>query len=344
MQVRRDQPPPFAHRATFDRIPLGSGREFDLIRTIIGDVVAPAPGVVVGPGDDCAILDGGLAISLDTSIEDVHFRGDWLRPDEIGYRAVAAALSDLAAVAAQPIGILVALAVPAARATELAPELMRGARAAAAAHGAALLGGDLSGSPGPLMIDVAAIGRADEPILRRGAQVGDALWVTGTLGGAAAAAGAWLAGRTPDADARQAFARPAPRLREARWLAARGVLRAMIDLSDGLAGDAGHIAAANTLRAVVEAELVPVHPAAVRAGAGERARALALHGGEDYELLFAAPPGTVDGLVTVFVDEFAIPLTRIGVLAEGAGVALRHRDGTEAALAGGYDHFGRNDT
>jgi thiamine-monophosphate kinase len=323
-------------------VALGGGVEFDLIRRFLTDATMQAgSGVKVGPGDDCAIVDAGrVALSLDMSIEGIHFRREWLAPEEIGYHATAAALSDLAAVAAEPIGLLVGLAVAEAEAEELGPRIMHGVTAAAQDARAVLLGGDLSRSPGPIMLDISVFGSVAEPVLRSGARPGDSLWVTGRLGGAAAAVAAWRDGAVPSPEARAAFVRPAPRLREARWLAERVQLHALIDLSDGLAGDAGHMAAASGVGLVIETDAVPIHEAAGALVSGP-ALDLALHGGEDYELLFAAPPGSVEALVEDFARRFRVPLTHIGAVTEGQDVLLRWRDGHEQELTGGFDHFQR---
>jgi thiamine-monophosphate kinase len=322
------------------RSALGKGREFDLIRRFMGAAGTSSPGVLVGPGDDCAIVAGErLALTIDLSVEDIHFRRDWMTPEEIGARAAAAALSDLAAVAAKPIGLLVAIAFPVADARSYAARVIDGVRSVANDQGAMLLGGDVSRSLGSLGLDIAAIGSVEKPALRSGAQPGDSLWVTGRLGGAAAAVAAWLEDREPSAEARAAFVRPVPRWREAGWLAERGALHALIDLSDGLAGDAGHIAAASNVRIVLEASSIPVHDAA-RVHSPDRPLDLALHGGEDYELLLAAPAGVVERIVAEFERAFDLPLTRVGDVVEGEDVVLRTPDG-EQELAGGFDHFTR---
>ncbi len=331
------------------RIRLGPGAEFDLIRSLLerdaslrGRLGAEAPGassVLVGPGDDCAVVHApGIALSIDLSIEDIHFRRDWLEPGEIGWRATAAALSDLAAVAAEPVGILVSLGLP-RNADADAASVMGGVSEAAAAHGAVLLGGDVSRSPGPLVVDVVAVGRVGAPILRSGVRPGDAICVTGQLGGAAAAVAAWQGGREPDPAARLAFARPRARLAEARWLAERGALHAAIDLSDGLAGDAGHLASASNVRILLELADVPVHPAAGADRAG--ALGLALGGGEDYELCIAGPPATCAALAGEFGRTFGVPLTRVGEAFEGEGLYARERPGAEARplTTGGYSHI-----
>ncbi|HEX6308823.1 MAG TPA: thiamine-phosphate kinase [Longimicrobiales bacterium] len=323
------------------QIPLGSGAEFDLIRRFYPPDGETGPNIRVGAGDDCAIVHGdGIALSTDMSVEGIHFRRDWLLPEEIGYRAAAAALSDLAAVAATPIGLLVSLALDPAEAAEIGPRIMQGVRAAGERVGAVLLGGDLARTGGPLVIDAVVVGHAARPVLRDGARAGDALWVTGELGAAAAAVHAWEQGAEPDARARTAFAQPSPRIAEAAWLAERGVLHALIDLSDGLAGDAGHLAAASRVRIVLDAAAMPIHPA-VGGIESDPARALrlALTGGEDYELCFAAAAGAVEPLAESFAAEFGLPLTRVGTIEEGLGVQLR-TDGRAGPLPwSGYDHF-----
>lgn len=322
-----------------DPIALGPGGEFDLIRRFLERCGAAPAEVLVGPGDDAAVLagDGRIVVSTDLTVEGTHFRREWLDPAEIGYRAAAAALSDLAAMAASPVGVLVSLVLPDRDVPDGAVGVMDGVRQAADEVGAAILGGDVARSPGPLILDLVVLGRAERPVLRSGARPGDELWVTGTLGGAAAAVEAWLAGRAPDPEARAAFAHPTPRIREARWLAERGAIRAMLDLSDGLAGDARHLAAASGVAIVLEPGRVPVHPAAAATGAGLR---LALSGGEDYELCFAAPAGAVEPLIVEFEREFGVPLHRVGEVREGAGVFALRADGTtEPLISTGFRHF-----
>lgn len=305
---------------------LGPGAEFDLIRRVLAAATTRHPRVRIGAGDDCAVIDG-LAITLDVSIEGVHFRRDWLSDEECGWRAAAAALSDLAAMAAESVAAFAAVAASSEKSIE---NVMRGVRAVCKHVGAELAGGDVARFRGALVIDVVGVGACDDPVTRGGARAGDELWVTGRLGGAAAAVAAWNAGRDPDPDARAAFAHPVPRIEEARWLASHVRPTAMIDLSDGLAGDAAHIAAASGLCAVLEPHRLPVHPFADVA--------LALGGGEDYELCFAATEGSVD--VDAFHAQFGSPLTRVGQLVPGSGVATRDEDGETSPLSvRGYSHF-----
>lgn len=315
--------------------------EFDLIRGFLRGVTGSrAPDVRVGAGDDCAVVAGdGIVLGTDLSIEDVHFRREWLRAEEIGYRATCAALSDLAAMAARPIGVLASLAVAPGDAGPFARDLMRGVRDAIERFGGVLLGGDLTRSPGPLILDVIGVGEAPVPVLRRGALPGDELWITGALGGAAAAVAAWASGGAPDPRARVAFAAPVPRIPEAHWLAAHGIPRAMLDLSDGLAGDAGHLAAAGGVAVVLESTEIPLHPAARSRGGAPLS--LALGGGEDYELCFAARPGYVDAHLAGFREAFDLSLTRVGRFEAGEGVHLATPGGGRKSLSTmGFQHFG----
>jgi thiamine-monophosphate kinase len=319
------------------RIPLGAGAEFDLIRRFLAADTPLPPEVRVGPGDDATVLEGGWVITTDLSVEDVHFRRAWLSDQEIGYRAAAGALSDIAAMAASPVGLLVSLAAPRGGAVDV-EAVHAGVREIADAVGAPVIGGDLSRSPGPLVIDVVALGRCAWPLLRDGAEPDDDVWVTGTLGASAAAVRMWQGGREPSPELRAAFARPRPRIDEARCLVEHELVDALIDVSDGIAGDAGHMAAASGVRITLEAATIPVAPAAVSALGAEDALDAALHGGEDYELCFVTNPGAVDA--AYFARKHGLLLTRVGRVSEGEGVWLRGRDGSTHRLErGGFDHW-----
>lgn len=315
---------------------LGPGPEFDRIRGIARALGRRAHGL----GDDCALLpdgDGALAISTDVSVEGVHFRLDWMTPAEAGWRATAAALSDLAAEGASPIGVLSAITVPDDALEHDLVALTGGIGDAAAAVGAAVIGGDLSAGPAWSMA-LTVIGRATRPVTRAGALPGDGIWVTGVLGGARAALEAWRRGDAPAEDARRAFAHPEPRIAAGLWLSARGA-RAMLDLSDGLAGDAEHLAAASEVRIVIALEMVPVAAAAI--AEAKRldlpVQQFAAEGGEDYELLVALPEAFGPGDAREFEAACRTALTRVGTVKRGGGV--------RAELAGrpltlrGYDHF-----
>jgi thiamine-monophosphate kinase len=334
--------PTFRPRGTVAPALLGPGAEFDLIRRFLSPVQAGRPDVRVGPGDDGAVVAGeGIVLSSDLSVEEVHFRRDWLPAEGIGYRAAAAALSDLAAMAARPIGVLASLAVPRGDAGDFAVEVMEGVRRAAESVGAVVLGGDLTRSPGPVMLDVTVVGEASHPVLRSGARMGDEVWVTGELGAAAACVERLLAGRRPPRGAWPRFAEPRPRVQEARWLAERGLPSAMLDLSDGLAGDAAHLAAASGVAILLVRELVPVHPA-VQLHTRSRSRAveMALGGGEDYELCFTAAAGSVEPLCREFERRFDVSLRSVGRVGHGDGVWWVDAEGHRTPLRNrGFRHF-----
>ncbi|MBD0321256.1 MAG: hypothetical protein ICV87_13025 [Gemmatimonadetes bacterium] len=292
--------PSFRPRGAHGPSLLGPGPEFDLIRRFLASPPARRPDVRVGPGDDCAVVAGkGIALSSDMSVEEVHFRRDWLPPEGIGYRAAAAALSDLAAVAARPIGVLASLAVAEADAGSYAVEVMNGVRRAAESVGAVV------------------------------------------LGGAAACVARLLAGRRPPRDAWAHFAEPRPRVQEARWLAERGIPSAMLDLSDGLLGDAAHLAAASGVAVLLVPELIPVHPAILReTRSRRRSLAMALGGGEDYELCFTAEAGSVEAVRRDFETRFGLPLQCVGRVGQGDGVWWVDAEGHRTPMEGhGFQHF-----
>ena len=330
--------------------------EFDLIRDLLAkanpvagtgaeagnDVNAGGAGggVWLGAGDDAAVLEAGrLVMSTDLTVEDVHFRRTWVTFAEVGARAVTAAASDLAAMAAAPVAVLISVAVANREAQAVLSELGDGIKEALKVLGAPLVGGDLSASPGPVIIDVTVVGSAEEPVTRGGAQAGDELWVTGVLGGSAGAVRAWREGAEPNPGLRASFVRPTARIKEALWLAGQVHVRAMIDLSDGLAGDAGHLAAASDVRIVLDPRLVPVHPDLT----GDDARPLAMSGGEDYELCFASPPDVTARRADEFEDRFGIGLTLVGQVEEGTGVEIVGGAEEWDCLAGGFNHFSSSD-
>jgi len=304
---------------------LGPGAEFDRIRGILaalGDQAQVA-------GDDCAIIpdgSGSLVVSTDTSTEGVHFRLDWITLEEAGYRSAAAALSDLAAAGASVTGLLAAIAAPRAASKADLTEFMKGVGNAANQAGGLVYGGDLT-TTNAWSATITVLGRAARPLRRRGAQPGEGLWVTGTLGGSRAAVQAWLAGDVPDAAARTSFARPVPRIAAGLWLASQGAT-AMMDLSDGLAGDAGHLAAASGVALEIELARLPLHPSVP----GPDRALFAAAGGEDYELLVTLP-GSISA-----AEAAGVPLTRIGMVKPGQGVQLL-RDGKAVGLPSSYNHF-----
>lgn len=305
---------------------LGPGGEFDLIRRMFArwrDAARDA-------GDDAAVLvvpPGHRVIaSTDTSLEDVHFRRSWLTLEEVGYRATVAALSDLAAMAATPLGLLVAASVPPDVAASI-EELADGIGAAAAGAACGIVGGDLTRGD-RISLTVTVLGTARRPVFRSGARGGHRLYVTGRLGGPGAALRALVAGAQPLSAHRVRFARPEPRLAEARWLAERGAA-ALIDLSDGLASDARHLAAASGVALRIDLDRLPRVEGVDGPGAAIS--------GEEYELL-AAVPDELDA--AGFASRFGIPLSEVGTV-EAAGVpaVVFEAGGRRVDLDGGYDHF-----
>lgn len=324
-----------ARRPPGSHLALGPGAEFDRIRKIVDRLGARAAGL----GDDCGLVqqgDGFLALSTDVSVEGVHFRFDWITAEEVGWRATSAALSDLAAEAADAVGVLCAVTMPRNAPESQLLEIMAGVGNAAGAAGATVIGGDLSSGP-VWSVAVTVLGRTPRPVSRAGAEPGNRLWVTGTLGGARAALEAWKGGRQPVAPARTRFAHPEPRLAAGQWLAQHGAT-AMIDLSDGLAGDARHLAAASQLAVTIDLDSVPVAEGvsneALKLGMADTR--FAAEGGEDYELLVSLPGGFA--AADAFVRDCGIPLTHIGASAAGSGVEFTS-SGRRIELHG-FSHFG----
>jgi len=308
--------------------PLSSGAEFDKIRAIWRKLGERAS----GGGDDCAIIQVGgekLAFSTDMMVEGTHFRSGWLAPVELGWRAGAAALSDLAAVAAEPLGVLVSLGLSGELSDSFPSELMDGLGAVAESVGAVVWGGDTVRSE-RVVVDVVVVGRASSPVMRSGAGVGDTLWVTGKLGAPATAVEEWEGGGDPNEAVRGRFAKPEPRVAEAQWLRDEGA-KALIDLSDGLVADAGQLAAASGVACVIESVHVPVHD-----GANEET---ALLGGEEFELLVVMPAEMRSSFGADFERAFELPLTGIGHVESGVGVRVL-RAGVPVKLKDGFRHFG----
>lgn len=305
-------------------VPLGPGGEFDIIRRML----AVWGEIATGIGDDAATIAppaGRLVVSTDTSVEDVHFRRDWLTHAEIGYRATAAALSDLAAMAASPLGVFLALTLPESEVPAV-DELARGIGDCIRACDTKILGGDVTRGA-KLALTLTVLGSASHPLLRSGAVAGDRVYVTGRLGGPVSALREYREGRIPAKPARERFAHPAPRLKEARWLASRGS-HAAIDISDGLIADARHLAVASGVGLHLRSESVPVLAGAKPVDA--------LASGEEYELLVTSP-GPLDA--AAFRAEFGLDLTEIGEAQGDEADVVLTAGGRRVAPPAGYDHF-----
>ena len=304
-------------------MPLGPGAEFDAIRRLLERWGPRA----VGIGDDAAVLRpprGDLLVaSVDSAIEGRHFEAGWLSAREIGYRAVAAALSDLAAMAARPLGVLIALGVPSEWRAQL-DELADGIGEAVTMARTHILGGNLSGA-GELSITTTVLGSSYAPLARSGAKPGDLVYVTGRLGAPAWAVERLRAGEPAGAH-RERFAHPTPRLAEARWAADAGA-SAAIDISDGLGADARHLATASGVSLDLDGASIPrVDGVSVE---------LAVRSGEEYEILLAAPRA-LD--CAEFEARFGLPLTEIGRAGPGTPGAVRI-SGVAATNVGGWSHF-----
>jgi thiamine-monophosphate kinase len=330
--------------------------ELELIRLIRRTVErSPAERVETGIGDDTAVLlpqpGARLLATTDLIVEDVHFRRAWASPFDIGWKAMAVNLSDIAGKGGRPLWALVGLALPAPADPAEVESLYEGMRQAAAPHGVAIVGGDTSTSPRGLFVNVTLLGEhTGSPRLRSGATPGDAVAVTGTLGRSAAGLAALEAGRarlgavrpaTLDA-VTAAHLRPTARVAEGRWLGAAAAVHAMMDCSDGLATDLAHICSESGVGARVALSRLPVDPAAreVAGALGADALSWATSGGEDFELLLTCERASVDALRDGLHRATGTALTVVGEIeAAEEGVIFLDAAGEPVAVAPGYEHF-----
>jgi thiamine-monophosphate kinase len=311
----------------------------------------PGSGVVIGSGDDAAVVtvaeDRSLLLTCDMMVENVHFRREWARPEQIGWKAMVQNLSDIAAMGGAPAFAVASLAAPGDLSGQVAEGITQGLVAAASEHGATLVGGDLVGSPGPIVIDVALTGWVEREVmlLRGGAQPGDAICVTGSLGASAAGLAARQQGLADDtmselATALKAHHEPRPRVLEGQAIAATRRATAMMDVSDGLGEDLPRLCAASGVRARIYVDKIPVDPAcvAVAAKLGLDPISLATSGGEDYELLFTCPQEAVEEIAAV-AARTRTAVTAIGETAPGEGAVLVDVCGKARAFPSSFDHF-----
>jgi thiamine-monophosphate kinase len=313
----------------------------------------PPPGfVTVGIGDDAAVLapERGqhTVATTDCLVEDIHFRRSWTTLADVGHKALAVNLSDLAAMGAAPRASLLSLALPQQLPVDEFDALLDGYLALAGAAGAPLIGGNLTRSPGPMVVDVTALGavRPRRLLRRSGARTGDELFVTGSLGAAATGLAMLAAGidrYTVDEAGGACLARyehPDARLRCGRLVARTGSASAAIDISDGLADAAAKLADASAVGVVIDADAVPVHAGAsgwaVRTG--QDPLAMALSGGEDYEIAFAVPPRRRSKFLAALRRCPGLAITCVGRFIAERGHWLE-RAGTRTALPSGFAHF-----
>jgi len=326
-----------------------------IIRELTSRAAGRGAGVRVGIGDDCAVLEPSAGAALlaktDLLLEDVHFRRRWAEPADIGWKAMAVNLSDIASMGGRPRWALVALAVPEDTSADEVVAFYEGALAVAGPHGVTIVGGDTSSSPAGWFVNVMLLGEAvGAPCLRSTARPGDTLAVTGALGRSAAGLAVLERGAAPGgvqaaqvADVTAAHLRPRPRVVEGAWLGAAGGVTAMMDVSDGIGIDLPRLLAESGAGARVDVDRLPIDAAtrAVAAALGADATAWATGGGEDYELLLTCEPGAVERLRGGLAERFGTTLTVIGEIVAGAPAARWLSGGREVAVARGFEHFAR---
>ena len=320
--------------------------EFGFIERI-SSAAAVGPGVLRGIGDDCAVLElppGQLLLtSKDMLIEGVHFQLSWSGWRTLGRKSVAVNISDIAAMGGTPRYLYLGLGVPDSATVEELNQFLDGFLEAAAEYGALLVGGDTCRSPGPLLISVTVEGTVPkaEVVSRGGARPGDGIYVSGTLGDSALGLRQLLKGEKPGEFLARRHFDPQPRISLGRALAEKGLASAMIDLSDGLLGDLGHILKAGSAGAVLEEARLPLSAEFRHAlQADPASMQLAWAGGEDYELLFTVPPEK-EPLPMGLASACGVDLTRIGVICEAKdGLRILDARGRyRSPEAGGFNHF-----
>jgi thiamine-monophosphate kinase len=328
--------------------------ERELIAGIRARVPAPPPWLALGIGDDAAVVEpprGSLEIlTTDSLVESIHFDRRLSAPADIGWKALAVNLSDVAAMGGTPRLALLSLGLPEAIDADEVHELIDGFLSLAADARVALAGGNITRSPGPLIVDVTVSGfaRRRQVLTRSGGRAGDDVYVTGEVGAAAAGLQYWKdTKRTKDTkeiagiDACVArHKRPEPRVRIGMLLGRNRAATACMDLSDGLADAIRQVAEASGTGALIDAAALPIHAAARAwfARSGQDPIMAAIAGGDDYELLFSAPRRARGGLATVTRQARGVPITRIGALTTERDLAVS-RDGRKEPLPAGFVHF-----
>ena len=328
-------------------MPLAEKALIDRIRRLVPHVRAVPFGANVGKravrlgiGDDCAILGvpsgHETLVTTDLSLEGVHFRREWHPADSVGHRCLARGLSDIAAMGGEPVAAFVSLVLPASLPQKWVDAFFKGLLALAKKSGVELAGGDTAESPHGIAADIVVVGHAPagKAIRRAGARPGDSIYVTGDLGRSAAILHQLETGTVvgnPRSKALAAHFFPAPRIAVGRELRRRGLASAMIDLSDGLSTDLAHLCDASAVGAVVSEHSIPRLNTP-----GVSSLHFALHGGEDYELLFTVPaPRTLPAKIA------GVRVTRIGEIIRSRGLWLMDSHGQRKPLGpGGWEHFG----
>jgi len=323
--------------------------EFGLIDLVASMAEATWPGpsspqdLVIGIGDDAAAWRGDASIQLvttDSLVQGVHFTLETTSWEDLGWKALAVNLSDIAAMGGQPRYALVSLALPGVTEVDSAVALYRGMLELAQRHGVAVIGGDTCQAP-LVVITITVLGSTVDGLLTRTAAIpGDLIAVTGSLGAAAAGLEMLTKQHQFDPEAakqlQDSFLRPQPHIGPGQLLVSSGI-KAAIDISDGLVADLGHICQQSGVSARITTDRIPVHPAVITCF-GERSQELALTGGEDFELLFTGSAAVIDQII----KSSSVPITVIGEIVTGkkGEVTLVDGRGNPVPLAGtGWDHF-----
>ena|SRR5437867_1923126 len=352
--------------------------ERELVARIRERLPPPPPWMLVGIGDDAAVVEPEKnrvdVLTVDALVEGVHFDSAFVPPDAIGYRALAVNLSDLAAMGAEPRLALLSMVMPSALAVDHFDRIIDGLAALAARYRLHVAGGNLARSPGPLIVDVTVTGsvKRRQALTRAGARPGDEIYVSGTIGAAAAGLrrlrevishrSSVLSQQSPvtgpglqpglttddlglttdDLRLATAYLRPDPRIRLGLWLGRNRAASACVDLSDGLADGVHRIAEASGIGITIEADAIPIDASARRilADTTEDSMLAAITSGDDYELLFAVRPRVSRQMIAA-ARHTGVALTRIGVCSGDDRRVLLRRGGSDTPLPAGYTHFGR---
>jgi thiamine-monophosphate kinase len=311
----------------------GKVNEFELIHRLTRSLPGNSS-VVIGPGDDCAVLDLGLddrllLLKTDAIVEGIHFMKD-AAPQKIGHKALARCLSDIAAMAGTPTAAVITLALPRDFDPKFVSDIYNGMNKLARLHDVAIVGGETTINPERILLSVALLGWAPrgKAVLRSGAEAGDAIFVTGELGGS-------VSSKHLEFE---------PRLAEARWLAKHFAIHAMIDLSDGLAGDLRHILNSSHAGAELLSSAIPISVEARRrsraASPAQPPLLAALKDGEDFELLFTLASRDSVALLDSWKQQFPkLKLSCIGRVTAGEGITIKDQHGVRPLTAHGYVHF-----
>jgi len=326
--------------------------EDDLVGRIRSAAAADRDGVLVGIGDDCAVLEPTpgtrLIATTDLLIENVHFRRRYADAADVGWKAVAVNISDIASMGARARWALVALACPAGTTPEEIDAFYGGTLALAREHGVAVVGGDTSSSPAGWFVNITVLGEATRTLLRSTARPGDVVAVTGTLGRSAAGLAVLEHDRPPIAvdpatlsDVSMAHLRPRPRALEGRWLGTSDGVTAMMDLSDGLATDVRRLCTESGVGATIALDALPIAAGTRRVAAAidHDVLAWATGGGEDYELLVVSASEPFERLADGLAKATGTALTRIGTIERGTSVRFVDARGDAVDVVRGFEHF-----